>query len=95
MMEITKVNSPLSAEVGVNKRAQQPVPTNEQPAKSNAGAAQSTSEDWQLLVEAKPQLAEIADVDSDKVAALRQALTDGSFRIDLDEIASAMLRQHG
>lgn len=95
MMEITKVNSPLSAEVGVNKRAQTHYQRDEQQAKPNPSVTKSTSDDWQLLDQAKPQLAQLAEVDSDKVSGLRQAIANGTFRIDIGEIAEAMLRQHG
>lgn len=55
----------------------------------------SISPDWKLLETSKQDLKHTDDVDLEKVAALKQALKDGTFDIDASQIASAMLKQHG
>ncbi|QIZ76802.1 flagellar biosynthesis anti-sigma factor FlgM [Ferrimonas lipolytica] len=53
------------------------------------------SSQFQLLEDGAQQLAQLPEVDIDRVAALSAALADGSFNIDLNEIATAMTDQHG
>lgn len=93
-MEINKINSALSTDFNTSKsvnRPKKPVASENLP----ASAKQDISDDWQLLEQTHKELHTISDVDTDKVAAIRQALSNGSFELSLDKIAEKILIQHG
>ncbi|MGI2854519.1 flagellar biosynthesis anti-sigma factor FlgM [Shewanella algae] len=53
------------------------------------------SPEYHWLNQAQAQLAQESEVDQLKVAELRQALQQGSFELDVEAMATAMLQQHG
>lgn len=92
-MEIQKIHSAINAEIGVSKRKTDQVPQAEVATPAQKPA--SISQDWQLLEKSHLALQQLADVDTDKVNALRASIANGSFTLDLAEIAEKMLKQHG
>ncbi|MBB1268382.1 flagellar biosynthesis anti-sigma factor FlgM [Shewanella sp. SR44-3] len=93
-MEIQKIHSALSAEIGSNKGKQ--APAQAQSSVVTAAPKQATiSKDWQLLEKSHDALQALDDVDTDKVNALRESLKSGAFKLDLEQIAEKMLNQHG
>lgn len=93
-MEINKINSALSTDFNTSKSVntpKKPVASENLP----ASVKQDISNDWQLLEQTHKELHTISDVDVDKVAAIRQALSNGSFELSLDKIAEKILIQHG
>lgn len=93
-MEINKISSALSTEFSTSKSAHAPkklVGADNLPASTR----QDISNDWQLLEQTQKELHTISDVDTDKVAAIRQALSNGNFELSLDKIADKILIQHG
>ncbi|MCS6193641.1 flagellar biosynthesis anti-sigma factor FlgM [Shewanella baltica] len=93
-MEINKISSALSTEFSTSKSANAP---KKQVGADNlpASTRQDISNDWQLLEQTQKELHTISDVDTDKVAAIRQALSNESFELSLDKIADKILIQHG
>lgn len=93
-MEINKISSALSTEFSTSKSAHAP---KKQVGADNlpASTRQDISNDWQLLEQTQKELHTISDVDTDKVAAIRQALSNGNFELSLDKIADKILIQHG
>ncbi|MGI2258609.1 flagellar biosynthesis anti-sigma factor FlgM [Shewanella sp. GXUN23E] len=90
-MEIRKTTTPAVTLVSGQKPASTQVKQAEsQPAKQQT----AVSQDWHLLEQGHEQLKTTSDFDADKVAALRQSLKEGTFDLDVSQIASAMLRQH-
>ncbi|MCE9686236.1 flagellar biosynthesis anti-sigma factor FlgM [Shewanella sp. AS16] len=90
-MEIHKIGSTLSTEMTSGKSRASAPPQEI----SHLPPQQVISQDWQLLEQSQQDLGQLADVDSAKVDALRQALKDGSFDLDLSAIADKMISQHG
>jgi len=93
-MEINKINSTLSASLNISKS----VDTLKKTLVSDhlsTSTKQDISDDWQLLEQTHRELQTILDVDMDKVAAIRQAMSNDSFELSLDKIAEKMLIQHG
>ncbi|GCF91399.1 flagellar biosynthesis anti-sigma factor FlgM [Shewanella sp. M-Br] len=93
-MEINKISSALSTEFSTSKSANTP----RKPVESenlSTPTRQDISHDWQLLEQTQKELHTISDVDTDKVAAIRQALSNGSFELSLNKIADKILIQHG
>ncbi|GAA4888711.1 flagellar biosynthesis anti-sigma factor FlgM [Ferrimonas pelagia] len=90
-MEINKLsnNYPVDLKSAPKRTIAQP----EQAAVA-AERKDSISDDWQLLEQANQELSQLADVDMDKVNAMRAALKDGSFELDLADLAGQMLGQH-
>lgn len=46
------------------------------------------------LSQAKKMLANLSDVDMDKVAAIRQAIADGQLALDTEALSNAILDMH-
>lgn len=59
-------------------------------------STQSTQLSGQVkeLSQAKAMLANLPDVDMDKVAAIRQAIADGQLSLDTEALSSAILDMH-
>ncbi len=91
-MEINKLSSNFPASLAT---AKSPVNTPEGHAAPLPKQREAISDDWQLLEQAEQELAGLSDVDMDKVNALRSALTEGRFELDLNDLAQSMLEQHG
>jgi negative regulator of flagellin synthesis FlgM len=53
----------------------------------------SLSADALGLLEIEQHLSEQPDVDEQRVAAIRQALSEGSYRLDASRLAESMLAQ--
>ncbi len=71
-------------------------------AKAESGSAAVTetdtakiSQDFEILSQARRALSTISEVNSQRVAEVRQSVTEGSFNLDLERVAEAMFRQHG
>lgn len=96
-MDINKISSPVTADMGTTKSkantSQQPEVTEFKPRKMPAQS--SVSEDWKLIEKTQPNLANISDFNAEKVAELRQALQTGTFSLDVAKIAEAMKQNHG
>ena len=93
-MEINKINSAMSTEMGTSKSSKgtvQPL----KPSSNVAKAAAVVSDDCKLIDHAKSRLAQLPDVDMVKVAEVRQSLIEGNFDLNLDKVADAMVLQHG
>ncbi|MBY6185920.1 flagellar biosynthesis anti-sigma factor FlgM [Marinobacter hydrocarbonoclasticus] len=91
-MEINKLASNFPANLATQKSPAQP---SEAPLAAQPKGKDPISDDWQLLEQAEQELAGLSDVDMDKVNALRSALSEGRFDLDLNELAQSMLEQHG
>lgn len=65
-------------------------------ATSTVRTAQTTQLSGQVkeLSQSKEMLANLPDVDMDKVAAIRQAIADGQLALDTDALSSAILDMH-
>ena len=63
---------------------------------STVRSAQTTQLSGQVkeLSQAKEMLANLPDVDMDKVAAIRQAIADGKLALDTEALSSAILDMH-
>ncbi|WP_417347623.1 flagellar biosynthesis anti-sigma factor FlgM [Ferrimonas sp.] len=57
--------------------------------------SQSVSQQWQQLNQASKELDEMDSVDRNKIAALQAELSTEGYPIDLEQIAEAMLEEHG
>ncbi|MCL1096231.1 flagellar biosynthesis anti-sigma factor FlgM [Shewanella kaireitica] len=93
-MEINKINSAMSTEMGTSKSNRgtvQPL----KPSSDVAKAAAAVSDDCKLIAHAKSRLEQLPDVDMNKVAEVRQSLIDGNFDLNLDKVVDAMVLQHG
>ncbi|MEC4725919.1 flagellar biosynthesis anti-sigma factor FlgM [Shewanella sp. D64] len=93
-MEIQKINSAISADIGTRKGA---VKTPDSPEKVQILQPEQkvVSDDCKLLASSLEELEQIEDVDQAKMLEIRQSLRDGSFKLDIDVISEAMLKQHG
>ncbi|SHH19737.1 flagellar biosynthesis anti-sigma factor FlgM [Ferrimonas marina] len=91
-MEINKLSSNFPVDL---KSASQPASAKPAPASQKPANKEAISEDWQLLDQANRELAEMADVDLEKVNALRTQLKNGTFDLDLSDLAGSMMEQHG
>ncbi|PKG56089.1 flagellar biosynthesis anti-sigma factor FlgM [Shewanella sp. Choline-02u-19] len=95
-MEISKVSSTISADMGMSKsKTQSAIPVPEKPVATPIKAQQEVSEDCRLLEHTKHSLEQLPDFDLSKVEQLRQSLVDGSFELNLEELAETMVQQHG
>jgi len=94
-MEINKVNSALSTEISTKKESAALPELKDKKSASQALPPKAVSDDWHLLARSQPQLQQIEDVDTTKMAEIRQSLRDGSFELNLTAISEAMLQQHG
>jgi negative regulator of flagellin synthesis FlgM len=75
-----------------------PVPAAiDQPAAATTAspALQAAALESELLKPAQAALAELPEIDQDKVAALREALAKGEIRFDADRLAQLIQRYHG
>ncbi|PWF62565.1 flagellar biosynthesis anti-sigma factor FlgM [Shewanella sp. BC20] len=93
-MEINKINSTLSAGFNTSKSVDTLKKTLVSDHLSTSNT-QDISDDWQLLEQTHKELQTVSDVDMDKVAAIRQAMSNDSFELSLDKIAEKILIQHG
>ncbi|MDX1589935.1 MAG: flagellar biosynthesis anti-sigma factor FlgM [Oleiphilaceae bacterium] len=88
-------NNPANAPKPVNKDRTGGAPS--QPAQDAPKAAPqqgtnvSLSESARTLTEAQNALAQQPEIDDSKVESIRQALADGSFKMDAEEVARKML----
>lgn len=92
-MEISKVRGAISTQVATSKNngaVVQPLTP-----KVETYQASAVSHDCKLIEHAKAQLEQLPDIDTAKVAEIRQSLIDGSFDLDLDKLTDAMVQQHG
>ena len=90
---ITKINGAISADISTKKE-----PAGHKPIETllkHQLKDKPVSDDWKLLARLQPMLQQIDDIDQSKVSEIRQSLSDGSFSLDMDTIAEAMLSQHG
>lgn len=95
-MEINKINSTINTEMGTSrsKTSSFVLPQETQAVVAQKPQAE-VSDDCKLIAHNQPQLAEMDDVDLDKVAEIRQSLIDGSFDIDIEQMVDAIVQQHG
>ncbi|MGI2022806.1 flagellar biosynthesis anti-sigma factor FlgM [Shewanella glacialipiscicola] len=93
-MEINKLSSAVSTEFNTNKSVTAHKKNSDTETQS-VSKQQDISNDWKLLAQAQQTLQSVSDVDMDKVASIRNALSNGSFEIMLDKIADKILTQHG
>ncbi|MBY5991984.1 flagellar biosynthesis anti-sigma factor FlgM [Ferrimonas balearica] len=91
-MEINKLSANYPTNLSAEKK---PVAPAEARPVSPQASKESISGDWQLLEQAEQELATIDEVDMDKVNALRAALSEGRFDLNLADLAQSMLEQHG
>ncbi|ABV85406.1 flagellar biosynthesis anti-sigma factor FlgM [Shewanella pealeana] len=94
-MEINKVNSTVNTEMGTNRSKTFSLVQPQEPQAVVKKPQAEVSDDCKLIAHNQPQLEQLADVDLDKVAQIRQSLIDGSFEIDIDKMVDAMVQQHG
>ncbi|MFT5787985.1 MAG: negative regulator of flagellin synthesis FlgM [Shewanella sp.] len=95
-MDISKISSMLNADMGMSKsKTQSAVPVPEKPAAAPIQAQQEVSEDCRLLEHTQNSLEQLPDFDLSRVEQLRQSLVDGSFELDLEQLAETMVQQHG
>lgn len=102
-MEIQKIHNPISSDaistnsISSELRASQQKSSQMAQADVTAHAPKqaSISQDWQLLEKSQLALQALDDVDTDKVNALREAIKNGDFNLDLAQIADKMIKQHG
>ncbi|MBY6093271.1 flagellar biosynthesis anti-sigma factor FlgM [Ferrimonas balearica] len=92
MMEINKLSSNYPASLATQKK---PVHTPDAAPSPRPQHKEAISDDWQLLEQAEQELAGLNDVDMDKVNALRNALSNGQFELNMNDLAKSMLEQHG
>ncbi|WP_144212048.1 flagellar biosynthesis anti-sigma factor FlgM [Shewanella donghaensis] len=97
MMDINKISSPVTADMGTTKSKANNTPKPEVVELSPRAmpTQNAVSDDWQLIEKTQPQLAQVDDFDADKVAQLRQALQQGTFSLDVEQLAEAMKQTHG
>ncbi|MGI1944934.1 flagellar biosynthesis anti-sigma factor FlgM [Shewanella glacialipiscicola] len=93
-MEINKISSAVNTEFNTNKSVTAHKKNSDTETQS-LSKQQDISNDWKLLAQAQQTLQSVSDVDMDKVASIRNALSNGSFEIMLDKIADKILTQHG
>ena len=62
-------------------------------AETSAKPEVSLSSQAQTLSRLESSIQSVSDVDSDRVAEIKKAIADGSFKIDADSIADRMLTQ--
>ncbi|QDE30285.1 flagellar biosynthesis anti-sigma factor FlgM [Shewanella polaris] len=96
-MEIQKIHSTIntdsiSTEVRANKHKNNQTTQTET---ATPAPKQGISQYWQLLEKSQVALQMLDDVDTDKVNALRDAIKNGDFNLDLAQIAEKMIKQHG
>ena len=100
-MEINKSSADLATILTANKLDKSTTAngleqTGSIQSRSVQASPQSTvSQDYKVLSEAHAQLSQLPEVDLEKVNQLRHALQDGSFDLDLEKTAAALLTQHG
>lgn len=94
-MEIQKINSAISTEIGT-KKGQAQLPVQQDTVGKPVSIEQKVvSDDWQLLTGSQSELEQIEDIDQTKIDEIRQSLKAGTFKLDLGAISEAMLQQHG
>lgn len=88
-------NTPANAPKPVSKDRNGGAPAQPDRDKAQAapqqGANVSISDNARSLTEAQSALAQQPEIDDSKVESIRQALQDGSFQIDAEEVAQKML----
>ncbi|ABZ78785.1 conserved hypothetical protein [Shewanella halifaxensis HAW-EB4] len=95
-MEINKINSTINAEMGTSKsKTQGFIQPLETPVFAEIKPQQEVSADCRLIEHSQQSLEQLPDFDLAKVAEVRQSLIDGSFELDIDKLADAMVLQHG
>jgi negative regulator of flagellin synthesis FlgM len=100
-MEIQKIHSTISTdsistEVRAHKhKNNQTLQTLQTEVVTSAPKQTSISQDWQLLEKSQVALQSLDDVDTNKVNALRDAINNGDFNLDLAQVAEKMMKQHG
>ncbi|NRD72002.1 flagellar biosynthesis anti-sigma factor FlgM [Shewanella sp. VB17] len=93
-MEIQKINGAISADISTKKEpVTSPKPTETAPKLQLAH--KSVSDDWKMLASSQQALQQMDDMDQTKMLEIRQSLRGGTFTLDIDAIAEAMLSQHG
>ena len=92
-MEISKLNSTIHTELAMSKSKTPVIPLAE--ASAVIKPQQEVSDDCRLIESAQPQLEQLPDFDLGKVAQIRQSLIDGSFELNLEQLAETMVQQHG
>ncbi|KVW99801.1 flagellar biosynthesis anti-sigma factor FlgM [Shewanella frigidimarina] len=97
-MEIQKIHSTISTdsistEVRAHKHKNNQTLQTE--VVTSAPKQTSISQDWQLLEKSQVALQSLDDVDTNKVNALRDAINNGDFNLDLAQVAEKMMKQHG
>ncbi|MCL1050891.1 flagellar biosynthesis anti-sigma factor FlgM [Shewanella abyssi] len=95
-MDISKVSSMLNADMGMSKsKTQSAALVPEKPVAVPIKVQQEVSEDCKLLEHTKYSLEQLPDFDLNKVEQIRQSLVDGSFELNLEQLAETMVQQHG
>lgn len=95
-IDIRTTNPGHSQDVGSSKRAQKDVSdlsaeTVSKPAGGSSDTVTVTSEAERLL-KLEGKLADLPEVDSARVEELRQAISDGTFKVDANKIAQILLQ---
>ncbi|MCL1140464.1 flagellar biosynthesis anti-sigma factor FlgM [Shewanella pneumatophori] len=93
-MEISKLNSTIHTELATSKNKTPVTQVADAPVPAML-PQQEVSDDCRLIEAAQPQLEQLPDFDLSKVAQVRQSLIDGSFKLDLEQLAETMVQQHG
>jgi len=98
MSDINNIKPLGQAELASSRSSSTPARDNSKGFTSNAASDQSNRSDTVSLTNVAEQLqsvqqiiAETPDVDTDRVSALRAAIEDGSYLVDVDKLAQNLL----
>ncbi len=99
-MVIDSNNNILSTGQGTKSRVdtgntadKKPAPEQQTQPSAPAGTEVSLSAKAQAMSQLESRINDTADVDSERVATLKKAIAEGSYRIDPERIAERMLEQ--
>ena len=93
-MEISKFNQPSPVTTATTNTAKTAVNPESTPASVTQTNQAKISHDFAVLSQAQQALNDIPEVDLERVAQVQQSIKDGSFSIDLEQIAEVMSQQH-
>jgi negative regulator of flagellin synthesis FlgM len=93
------INGPTPNQVGANKSQKNTGPNEADAAKSGNGTEPAKSEDVvelsdraRVLKAVESRVSQMPDIDQDKVDRIRNAISNGEYKIDYDKLAAAFRR---
>ena len=96
---VININGPSTNQVGTNKSQKNGGSAPVEPAKSGNGTENATSEDKvqlsdraRVLKAVESRVQNMPDIDQEKVDRIRNAISNGEYKIDYDKLAAAFRR---